>query len=151
MISLFFDDVITDEGLVLYQSDSDATRFFIAPWCSSETGLVFTMDDDGIIEVEGVETGFVEDEYGMICVTDFKTYGAADMPSYYENGTFYFYLAYHVPAGVFAYVLDIFTLTGKAEAAVMNAVKRAAGKKNVAKRNVKVLQMNEEREKTALR
>lgn len=148
---LFFDEVITEEGLTLYQSDSDETRYYIAPWCAAESGLVFTMDAEGTIEVEGVETGYVEDGYGMIRVSDFKTYGAADMSSYYEDGVFHFYLAYHVDAGAFAFVEDTFTLTGKAQAAVMNAAKRAAGNKHYGKMNPKVLQMNMELDKTALR
>lgn len=149
--SLFFDEVITAEGLTLFQSDSDATRYCIAPWCESEAGLVFTMDENGVIEVDGVQTGFADEEYGLISVTDFKTYGAADMPSYYKDGVFHFYLAYHVDAGAFAYVEDTFTLTGKAQAAMMNAAKRAAGKWNYGKMNPKLLQMNMELDKTALR
>ena len=114
--ALFYDDTITDEGLTLYQSDSNPNRYRIAPWCNSaDMGLVFEMDDNGIIVVDGVETG-EDSDYGMICATDVKTYGAADLPSYYEDGTFNFYLAYHVPAGVFAYELDTFTLTGYAQA-----------------------------------
>ena len=149
--ALFFEDVITAEGLTLYQSDSDATHFYIAPWCKSEAGLVFTMDENGIIEVDGVETGLVDEEYGMISVTDFKTYGAADMPSYYEDGVFHFYLAYHADGGAFAFVEDTFTLTGKAQAAMMNAAKRAAGNWHYGKMNPKLLQMNMELDKTALR
>lgn len=129
---LFYDQVYTDEGLILYQSDSDDTRYRIAPWCASEeTGLVFTMDDaTGNLVVDGVETG-EESDYGMIFATDVKTYGAADMDSYYENGVFYFYLAYHVPAGVFAYVLDTFTLTGNDASAPKRAASVSNGSKNV--------------------
>jgi len=38
------------------------------------------MNDDGTVVVEDVETGFVDEEWGMIYVTDIKTYGVADMP-----------------------------------------------------------------------
>ena len=160
--SLFFDQVYTDEGLTLYQSDSNPNRYRIAPlWSdSNEVGLVFEMDDNGAITVEGVETGIVDDTYGMICVTDINTYlDMTEMTSYYEEGVFYFNLAYHVEAGAFAYVQDTFTLTGYASAPAKAAkkftvkkgakrsAKRAIAKKHVRKQHILKLQ----REKASLR
>lgn len=117
--SIFFDQTTTAEGLTLYQSDQDENHYRIAPWCESETGLIFTMSDDGTVVVEDVETGFVDEEWGMIYVTDIKTYGVADMPSYYEKGVFYFNLTYHDYDGAWAFEQDTFTLTGEAAAKLM--------------------------------
>lgn len=148
--ALFYDQVYTDEGLTLFQSDSNPNRYRIAPLWASETGMIFEMNDDNTLVVDGVETGHVDDTYGMICVSDFVTYGAADMPSYYENGVFNFYLAYHVPAGTFAYVLDTFTLTAEA-AAQLKATKRVAANKSVNIKNAKYVRMNKPVEKANLR
>ncbi len=134
----FYDESpFTDSGLILYQSDSDATRYRIAPWCNSEeVGLVFTLNEDNTIVVEDVETGEDAGEYGMVMCSDFKTYGAADMDSYYEDGVFHFLLVYHVPAGVFAYEEDTFTLTGYASAPANRAQN---SKKHIAPKSDKTI------------
>jgi hypothetical protein len=138
--SLFYDQTYTDQGLTLYQSDSNPNRYRIAPlWENNEVGLVFEMDEDGIITVDGVETGTVDETYGMIYVTDFKTGEIADMPSFYNEGVFYFNLSYHIASGpgdAFAFVQDTFTLTGTAQAAMKKAMKKFTVK-NAAKRSSK--------------
>ena len=132
--SLFYDQVYTDEGLTLFQSDRTPNRYRIAPLWASEYGMDFLLnDEDGTIVVEEVETGH-DSKYGMIYVTDIKTYGTADLPSYYENGVFYFNLAYHVPEGVFAYVQDTFTLTAKAAASKKASKRAAKGNKAIKER-----------------
>ena len=127
--SLFFDEVITQEGLTLYQSDQNESHYRIAPWIQNENGLDFILNEDGTIEIEEVETGIVDEEWGMIYVTDIKTYGAADLDSYYEKGTFYFNLAYHDYDGAWAFVQDTFTLTGEAAAKLAAKVSKAKASK----------------------
>ncbi|MBR1934335.1 MAG: hypothetical protein IJ841_11730 [Prevotella sp.] len=117
---LFYDEVITDEGVTLYVSDLDDSRYKIAPWANleGEEGLEFTLNEDNSIVVDHVFTGHTHPTYGDIVATDVLTYGAGNITSYYENGVFNFFLAYHVDAGAFAYVLDTFTLTGQAARAL---------------------------------
>lgn len=121
---------------VLYKSDSDDSRFKIAPWAdlTGEEGLVFTMDADGVLTVDEVYTGYTHDTYGDVFATDLVTAGVADIPSYYDgNDGFYFNLTYHDAEDAWAYVQDTFTLTGEASAsraqAVSKAKHRSAGKK----------------------
>lgn len=137
--SVLFGETVTDNDLTLYQSDSNPSRYRIAPlWNENEVGLVFEMDDNGVITVDGVETGLVSSE-GMIYATDFVTGELANMPSYYEEGVFYFYLAYHLEGDTqagFAFEQDTFTLTAQAQAAMKKAAKKFTVKK-AAKRSSK--------------
>ena len=137
--SVLFGETVTDNDLTLYQSDSNPSRYRIAPlWNENEVGLVFEMDDNGVITVDGVETGLVSSE-GMIYATDFVTGELANMPSYYEEGVFYFYLAYHLEGDTqvgFAFEQDTFTLTTQAQAAMKKAAKKFTVKK-AAKRSSK--------------
>ena len=122
---------------VLYQSDSDSNRWKIAPWAdlTGEEGLVFTMDNEGVLTVDQVYTGYTDSKYGDVFATDFVTAGVADIPSYYDSseGVFYFNLSYHDAEGPWTYVQDTFTLTGEASAsraqAVSKAKQRSTGKK----------------------
>ena len=117
-----------DIEAVLYQSSADKSRYKIAPWAGeTSNGLLFTMNADGTLVVDGVETGDSYGDYGMIYATDFKTAGVADMASSYdaETGVFSFYLAWQVEAGSLAFTLDTFTLTGNATARAEKADKKA--------------------------
>lgn len=119
----------TQDG-VLYVSDSNPNRYLINPWAdiTEETpsqGLIFEMDEEGNITVDGVYTGYTDEEYGEVFATDIKTRGDADLPSYFENGVFYFNLTYHVAAGAFCFVQDTFTLTAEASAKIAARVKAA--------------------------
>jgi len=123
--SFFYDDSPFTDQATLYQSDKDGSRYKIAPWCNSEEdGLIFTMDEEGTITVEECPTGHTS-SYGDILASDIVTYGAADIPSYYKDGVFHFSLVFHVPAGVYSYQEDTFTLTGNAA----KALKAAQAKK----------------------
>lgn len=138
--SVFFGEPVTDSGLTLFQSDSNPNRYRIAPlWTEdNETGLIFEMAEDGTLTVDAVETGIVSETYGMIYVTDLVTGEVANIPSYYENGVFYFNLSYHIegtPGSAFAFEQDTFTLTAEAQAA-MKAAKKFTVKKGV-KRSAK--------------
>ena len=104
------------EDVTLYVSDQDDSRYKVLPWGEegNEGGLVFTLDEDGNIVVDEVETGFVDEEWGMIYATDVLTYGAANMASSYADGKFTFVLAYHDYDGPWAYQVDELVLTGNA-------------------------------------
>lgn len=122
---------------VLYQSESDPTRFKIAPWAdlTGEEGLVFTMGNESVLTVDQVYTGYTHSEYGDVFATDFVTAGVADIPSYYDSseGVFYFNLSYHDAEEPWALVQDTFTLKGEVSAsraqAVSKAKQRSVGKK----------------------
>lgn len=113
----------------LYACDQNASRFKIAPWADQqgEAGLVFTVDADDNIVVDGVETGMVDEEYGMVYATDLITYDAANIASYLKDGVYYFALAYHDSEGPWAYVQDTFTLNAAAPAAKKAAKNHRAG------------------------
>ena len=121
---------------VLYSSDTDESRFKIAPWADQEgeKGLIFEMDETGTLVVDGVETGYVDEEWGMVYATDFVTYEAADMPSYYEEGVFHFFLAYHDYDGPWAFVQDTFTITGAVSAPALLPSRVAKTEKRLAGR-----------------
>ena len=144
--SLFYGAQATDEGLTLYQSDSNPNRYRIAPLWASEEGMIFEMAEDGTLTVDAVETGHVHSTEGMIYVTDLVTGGIANLPSTYNNGVFTFNLSYHIagaPGSAFAFVQDTFTLTGKAQAP-RRAAKRAAkvSKKHMAKHHILKMERN---------
>lgn len=126
------------DDAVLYQSESDPTRYKILPWANSEEGLIFTMDAAGNIVVDHVETGETDQQYGAIVASDLVTVGAVEAgkgyDSKYADGTFNFYLAYHVDAGAFSMELNTFTITSQASAkmkkvAAVKKGKKANGKK----------------------
>lgn len=109
---------------VLYKSETRENTYKISPWCDSEDGLVFTMDSNGKIVVDGVDTGMASQKYGEVYVYDLVTLGIADLQSAYDGqNTFNFYLAYHVDAGNLGFQLDQFTITGAASAAKKSQVK----------------------------
>lgn len=115
---------------ILYQSDSDPTRWKIAPWAelTGEEGLIFTMDEDFVLTVDQVYTGYTSEKYGDVFASDFVTAKVTDMPSYYDkdSGVFYFNLAYHDAEDPWCLVQDTFTLTGEYEASSRAA--KAIGK-----------------------
>ena len=123
-----------EESATLYQSDSDPTKFKLTPWTASSTGLIFNVDADGVITVDGVETGDSYSTYGAISASDFVTYGAASagegLDSNVDGDTYSFYLAYHVSAGTLAYQLDTFTLDEATAAKVRKAAKKHHTNKN---------------------
>ncbi|MBR4921499.1 MAG: hypothetical protein IKZ62_09335 [Prevotella sp.] len=109
----------TKVDAILYQSDSDETRWKIAPWADleGEEGLIFTMDENtGIVTVDQVYTGYTSAKNGEFFASDFVTYGVGNYPSGYDDGVFYFNLAYHNVEEPFCLVMDTFTLTGAYEA-----------------------------------
>ncbi len=121
---------------ILYQSDSDASRWKIAPWAdlTGEEGLVFTMDNEGVLTVDQVYTGYTHSTYGDVFATDILTAGVADMPSYCDGTNFFFNLMYHDAEEAWTFVQDTFTLTGAYEASsrlakAISKAKRSSHKK----------------------
>ena len=117
-----------DEGLELYQSESDPTRYKITHW-GYDVDFKFTMDEDGIITVADQETGEVVSSYGMSYVIEMIDYTGDDEDerSYYEDGVFNFNVVYYVSAGVFGYGFETFTLD--TEAANSRAIKAHSPRK----------------------
>ena len=128
------------DEVVLYQDTENPSRYKVAPWANSEAneGLIFTMDDNGTIVVDHCETGEADKQYGTIYATDLVTLGAVEagkgFDSKYADGTFSFYLAYHVEQGAFSMELNTLKLTGEAgakanKARAFKAVKKAKNSK----------------------
>ena len=102
-----------DEGLTLYQSDADATRYKIEHW-GYDVDFCFTYDEStGSVVIDDQETGYEYTGYGMVYVMDLAEYVGDDSygVSYYEDGVFYFNTYYYVSAGYFGYGYETFTLT----------------------------------------
>lgn len=111
-----------DEGLTLYQSDEDSSRFKIENW-GYGVDFIFTYDSStGTVLVEDQETGYEHSSYGMVYVMDLVEYTGSTGygESYYDSstGTFYFNVIYYVSAGYFGYGYESFTLTGYAAKAI---------------------------------
>lgn len=123
---------------ILYQSDSDPSRWKIAPWAdlTGEEGLIFTMDNEGVLTVDQVYTGYTHSTYGDFFASDFVTAQVDDMPSYCDGTNFYFNLVYYDVERAWAYVQDTFTLTGAYEASsraakAITKAKRSSHKMNL--------------------
>ncbi len=114
------------EEALLYECDQNENKLMISPWVNlgyadngtEGEGLVFTMDEDGMITVEPCFTGVTDSKYGDIFAWDLITAEVADIPSSYndETGIFTFNLAWSVDAGDFGYTQDTYQLTGYADA-----------------------------------
>jgi len=127
----FFENEV-EEDVTLYQSDSDENRYKLDPWgTTGSEGLIFTLNEDGTITCDQSFTGYVDDTYGEVYAIDLVSYGYDSYTSYYEDGTFYFNLAYYVSAGAFGYVMDTFTITGTAGAKAFTPAKSKSKRANV--------------------
>ncbi|MCH5175287.1 MAG: hypothetical protein J1F40_05325 [Prevotellaceae bacterium] len=126
--TLFFTDndgsPLVDEGLELYQSEDDPTRYKIEHW-AYDVDFVFTMDEEGNILVEDQETGYVDSEYGMIYVDDLVDYtgGTKYGTSYYnaETKTFKFAVVYYDVEDAWNYGYETFTLNSSTETKARSA------------------------------
>lgn len=101
-----------DEGLPLYRCDNDPHKYKIAHW-GMDSELVFTMDDEGNIEVLESEVGEDYDDYGPVYVMETSSYTESTKygTSYFEDGVYWFNLAFYVDAGTFDYgIWESFTL-----------------------------------------
>jgi hypothetical protein len=121
------DEPSVDEGLELYVSDDDDTRYKITHW-GYDVDFIFTYNSEtGEVRVEENETGYTSQNYGDVYVSDLIAYTGSDSygTSSYANGTFSFTLIYYVSAGQFGYGTETFTITSTAEAAKAAKVKKS--------------------------
>ncbi|MDE6692850.1 MAG: hypothetical protein K2K05_05635, partial [Muribaculaceae bacterium] len=126
----FFDGV--DEGLPLYRSDSDPTRYKIGDW-GFGVPFVFTMSGDGKIMVADQETGYVHSDYGMVYVNDIVAFteSTENGESFYDFNAekFIFSVIYYVGAGDFKYNgPETFVITSTAQESARKAAARHKGK-----------------------
>ena len=147
---LFFENaipVITGEMVegeaILYQNDSDPTKFYVDPFLFDNTPLYFSMLANGQIITNGVESGYVDNSGESIRVYDTYTFcndiiGQPDLAqavlqykyhSYYlESKDYYvFHNFYATPDGLcYACERDLFAVSERAEAAKLaNAIAKA--------------------------
>lgn len=135
------DEPYLDEGLNLYVSDQDPTRFKIENW-GMGMDFEFTYDEaTGKVTVldQMVDT---HPTYGAVFVNELADYAGNDSfgLSHYENGTFHFNVVYYCGAGEFGMGYETFTLntSSTATAASKQAKKatRFSAKKTTAKLNM---------------
>lgn len=101
-----------DEGLPLYRCDQNPNKYKIGSWgIGSE--LIFTMDNDGNIEVLESETGDEYSSYGAVYVMETASYTGETKygVSKFADGVYTFNLVYYVGAGTFDWgIEESFTL-----------------------------------------
>ncbi len=125
--TLFFgseDEPAVDEGLALYRSDEDATRYKIEHW-GYDVDFIFTYNPEtGEVVVEDQEVGYTDDTYGVVMVDDLADYiGSTEMGySYYADGVFHFAVVYYVSEGELAYGEETFAWSGEAAAAIRSTI-----------------------------
>jgi len=101
-----------DEGLGLYQNDTDASAFAIYPWVRGGA-LMFTHDTTtNNLTIAKSWTNYYT-SYGNIFGFDLTSYG---LVSTFADNTYSFMLGYGVDAGTFGYEEDTFTLNSESSA-----------------------------------
>lgn len=146
----------TTQEAVLSQSQSDPTHFKLTPFLSEDSkyALTFTVDANGNIVVDGVETGLSTDAGlpGMLMASDIVTYFGADTDngkavaanggaSTYDsaNNLYTFVLLYYVGDSPYGLEKETFKVEGTGAKALANAIakaKRAAKAKRGTYRNM---------------
>lgn len=118
-----------DEGLGLFQSQDDPTRYKITDW-GAGVDFIFTMTDDGSVMVADQETGYVDSKYGDVYVDDVvDAYGTTEYGvSSYADGVFTFNVVYYCGAGAFGRGPETFTITSTAKAPAKHAPARSSAK-----------------------
>ena len=147
----------TTQEAVLSQSQSDPTHFKLTPFLSEDSkyALTFTVDANGNIVVDGVETGLSTESGlpGMLMASDIVTYFGADTDngkamaanggaSTYDsaNHLYTFVLLYYVGDSPYGLEKETFKVEGTGAKALANAIakaKRAARAKRGTYRNMK--------------
>ena len=152
---LLLKQTVTQEA-VLSQSQSDPTHFKLTPFLSEDSkyALSFTVDANGTIVVDGVETGLSTEAGlpGMLMASDIVTYVGADTDngkafaanggaSTYDsaNNLYTFVLYYYVGDGAYGLEKETFKVENSGAKALAKAIakaKRAAKAKRGAHRNI---------------
>lgn len=143
----------TTQEAVLSQSQSDPTHFKLTPFLSEDSkyALTFTVDANGNIVVDGVETG-VSLDAGMLMASDIVTYFGADTnngkavaanggASTYDsaNNLYTFVLFYYIGDSAYGLEKETFKVESTGAKALANAIakaKRAAKAKRGTYRNM---------------
>lgn len=110
------------QSATLYQGVRNAHRYKILPWGAPDSaGLLFSMDDDGVLTVDGADAGknyvdTVLGDLGRIYFSDLQTLEPGkynDAVSYYTDSTrtYYFYGAYWFGEWWLGPVLETFKVT----------------------------------------
>lgn len=144
----------TTQEAVLSQSQSDPTHFKLTPFLSEDSkyALTFTVDANGNIVVDGVETG-VSLDAGMLMASDIVTYFGADTDngravaanggaSTYDsaNNLYTFVLFYYIGDSAYGLEKETFKVESSGAKALASAIakaKRAARAKQATRRTVK--------------
>ena len=132
------DNPQTDADLVLYQSNTDATRYKIEHW-GYDVDFIFSVDPlTGIIEFDDFFCGYTSSSYGAVMCRDmFGYYGEqGGDPSFYADGVFTFNIGYRVSAGFFGYGNETFTITGVPESGAKSMAKAKKTGKSIANKKV---------------
>lgn len=146
----------TTQEAVLSQSQSDPTHFKLTPFLSEDSkyALTFTVDANGNIVVDGIETGLSTDAGlpGMLMASDIVTYFGADTnngkavaanggASTYDsaNNLYTFVLFYYIGDSAYGLEKETFKVESTGAKALANAIakaKRAAKAKRGTYRNM---------------
>lgn len=146
----------TTQEAVLSQSQSDPTHFKLTPFLSEDSkyALTFTVDANGNIVVDGIETGLSTDAGlpGMLMASDIVTYFGADTDngkavaanggaSTYDsaNNLYTFVLFYYIGDSAYGLEKETFKVEGTGAKALATAIakaKRAAKAKRGTYRNM---------------
>ncbi len=108
----------TGSDLTLYQSETDSERFKVENWGENGVDFVFTWDkktNEVVVEEQTVGAKYVDEEDGneyTVYVGDLSDYLGTG-GSFYNEGTFYFMVAYYCEAGDFGFGSETFTLSSK--------------------------------------
>ena len=152
---LLLKQTVTQEA-VLSQSQSDPTHFKLTPFLSEDSkyALSFTVDANGTIVVDGVETGLSTEAGlpGMLMASDIVTYVGADTDNgkaFAANGgastydsahnLYTFVRYYYVGDGAYGLEKETFKVENSGAKALAKAIakaKRAAKAKRGAHRNI---------------
>ncbi len=126
-----------EEGLELYQSESDPTLYKIAGWSADGGDLKFTVDADGKVTVLDQEIGETYGNYGMVYIGELADYteDPEDGRSYFKDGVYHFSVAYYVGAGALGDAEETFVLD-KGEKARSMASSRTVNKNLTVSRRI---------------
>lgn len=112
------------DNATLYRCDQIPSQYYLAPWANSETGLVFTVQDDSTIKFFQSTGDTYEEEgtnYGTVYFFDIEEYNsgyASYLGKYDGDKTFEFVGAYYIiGVGGFGLISETFVLNGEAPAA----------------------------------
>lgn len=125
-----------DEGLEIFQSEDDPSRFKIEHW-GYDVDFIFTLNENNEISFEEFYIGYDHPTYGEVWAYDMNAlYPDEEPKGYLVDGVFHFQIGYAVEAGWFGYGEETFTLDAAAKTRAAKAsTKTVKAKKAPAKMN----------------